>query len=644
MIAPDNQDRPPRKIREVVVRRPRPRWYIPYPLAVFTALLMSLAFPPFEFSWVAYLALAPLIVMAVRAPSGKHVFAASYLGGLVFFGLNMHWLWQFHPAGFIALMLYLALYWALFTWGSRRIGGATGLPMVAVAPVVWVALEYVRGWFLTGLPWLYAGHTQYENLPLVQTADALGAYGPGFLVVMTNGLAADLLTRPLFAARHKGERPRLKWSVIVGVAALAAAWVATVGYGYWRLGQDTTRPGPAVLAVQTTIPQEVKLLARYEDVLDAEKRMIGDLVRLTRRGLAKANERGIDLDLVVWPETMVPGFLNEQFLEADVREVAGDVPELAEHLMMTQLRYRGYWRTVREVAREAGAPVLCGSTAVRLVGVEHLPGERVMARFERSNRALLIAPDAEPYDSEHAYDKAHLVPFGEYVPFRGGFPPLYRLLLGMTPYSYDYSLTAGARDQRPFVLEETGGARFLAPICYEDAFAYRIRDMVRLRPAARGGQAQPHGDGGGREKGVDFIVNISNDGWFARTVHESDSGEDAEGEPKVDRLEETVQHKQHLNLCAFRAIENRVPVVRSVNTGISGLVASTGRIEEVVRDRSDERRCLEGHALGRIDLDRRVAPYTRVGDVFALACVAATLAGAAWAIGRWAIMRKGHES
>ncbi len=294
---------------------------------------------------------------------------------------------------------------------------------------------------------------------------------------------------------------------------------------------------------------------------------------------------------------------------------------------MTRLRYRKYWRRVRELAREAGAPVLCGSTAAWVVGVEHLPGGRVMARLKRSNRAYLIGTDSEPYEAEHAYDKVHLVPFGEYVPFRESFPLLYRVLLGMTPYPYDYSLTAGSRNQAPFELEEAGGARFLTPICYEDAFAYRIRDMVR--PARRDAREE------GAKKGAQFIVNISNDGWFVRAVDESAAGDANESDAAptgAGHLVETVQHKQHLNLCVFRAIENRVPVVRSVNTGISGRIASSGRIEEVVRDPAREGRCVEGYALGPIELDARAAPYTRIGDLFALVCVAGALAGALWAV------------
>jgi len=88
-----------------------------------------------------------------------------------------------------------------------------------------------------------------------------------------------------------------------------------------------------------------------------------------------------------------------------------------------------------------------------------------------------------------------------------------------------------------------------------------------------------------------------------------------------------VELDQHLNLCVFRAIENRVPVVRSVNTGISALIASDGRIEAVAQDAGGRRRSVEGFVVGRIALDDRLSPYTRVGDVFALACVGASAFG-----------------
>jgi apolipoprotein N-acyltransferase len=308
---------------------------------------------------------------------------------------------------------------------------------------------------------------------------------------------------------------------------------------------------------------------------------------------------------------MVPGWLNAEFLKADL-EAEVEVPALARHLAQMQDRYRRHWLDVREAARRTAAPILCGAGWVKVEGVQAAPGGAVVARARRGNTAYLIAPDSADYAAEGAYSKVHLVPFGEFVPFKRSCPPLYRFLSDMTPYPYDYSLTPGARDQAPLVLRYGGGeARFQAAICYEDAFAYRIRDMVRPR---RAGPAKP----------VDFVVNISNDGWFVRVVRGPDG--------RILRLEETVEHKQHLNLCVFRAIEGRVPVVRSVNTGVSAVIASDGRIVTAVRDPEGRGRCVDGFALARLALDRRVAPYARVGDAFAHGCLAAAGVGALAAV------------
>jgi apolipoprotein N-acyltransferase len=224
-----------------------------------------------------------------------------------------------------------------------------------------------------------------------------------------------------------------------------------------------------------------------------------------------------------------------------------------------------------------------------LDGAIRAPGGGFLLRGPKFNTAFLVLPGSKEYAPAHAYSKVHLVPFGEYVPFKQSWPWLYGLLHGLSPYEHDYNLTPGAADQEPFVLRYGDGreARFQVPICYEDATADRVREMVRSGDPAR-------------PKAVDFLVNISNDGWFNGSV-------------ELD---------QHLNLCVFRAVENRVPIVRSVNTGISAIIDSEGRIQAVV-ERDGRRRNVTGEIVGRLALDDRAAPYTRIGDALALGCLAA---------------------
>ena len=581
-----------------------PRRATPYLLALLGAMLLGLAFPPAEIAWLAYLAPVPLLVMAVRTRSPRHALLAGWLGGIVFFGLNLHWVRPITWAGYFALIPYMGFYWAAFAWLIRRIEGTVRIPLALLAPVLWVPFEALRGWLLTGMPWLLVGHTQHADLLLIQTADLVGVYGTTFLVLATAGLLADLLAHPLILTTGGAVPQRRLSRVLVAMLLFVAGlWAATVGYGAWRLNQAATRPGPVVTTIQTVIPQSMKNIVKAEQMQTAEesrkeidrirqteRRMLDDQFRLTREALDAAATENLKSDLVVWPETMVPGIMNRAFLEYDSRTLES-YPELAR----LQARSRGYWAEIRDAARQAAAPILFGGHAAEL----RLLRQGVMTFANQENAAFLVAPDTPLCQAEHTYTKAHLVPFGEYVPFKKTWPWLNERLRALTPYGYDYSLTPGEHDQKPFLLRYADRqARFQVAICYEDAMPYRIREMVRSD-----NPAQP--------KAIDFLVNISNDGWF-------------DGSVELD---------QHLNLCVFRAVENRIPIVRSVNTGISAIITSNGEVVKVV-EQNGVRRMVTGYATARLALDDRVAPYTRHGDVLVWACTAAGGAAAALAVGR----------
>jgi len=593
--------------------------------AVASALLLTLAFPSAEVSWLAYVALVPLLVTAVRARTGKDAFAAALVAGIVFFAINVYWVRPVTLAAYLAAVPYLALYWAAWAlvvrWSTRL-----RVPLAVSAPVVWVALEWIRGWAVSGLPWLFVGHTQYENLVLIQTADTLGAYGQSALCLATTGFLAAALVRPLVRPRGEDTRRqaaladkppvaptgpmRLSPMLLVNLVVVGLAWAGTVGYGLYRLSEapSADAPGPVVASVQTNVPQEIKLQARLEQIEQLEERLIREQCDLTDRAMAQAAQAGLDVDLVVWPETMVPGILNREYLTADIEQLIDD-PGMQRVFLYLQNRSRGYWLRLRQKAHEVEAPILFGGHAVDLKGAYRLPGGGFFTRGPRRNTAFLISRESRSFEADHRYAKCHLVPFGEYVPFKASWPWLHRVLLAFTPYDFDHSLTPGANDQPPFRVAYDGReARFQVAICYEDAMAYRIREMVRAsasrerqRAVERPAPSRSRLVASPSPKAVDFIVNISNDGWFS-------------GSWELD---------QHLNLCVFRAVENRVPIVRSVNTGISAIIQSTGRIAQVV-EQNGERRGVEGCIVGQIQLDDRLTPYTRHGDLFADGCMLAT--------------------
>jgi apolipoprotein N-acyltransferase len=222
--------------------------------------------------------------------------------------------------------------------------------------------------------------------------------------------------------------------------------------------------------------------------------------------------------------------------------------------------------------------------------------------WARYNSAYYYTPAGG--QAKERYDKIHLVPFGEFMPFRESFPLLYRAFNVFNPYKdLDYTVESGkeltvfqlpARGQgtaatRPTSQTTSGGAKFVTAICFEDVDS---RLMARMFA------------GPDHTKRADFIVNLTNDGWFAFN-----------------------QMPQHLQLAVFRSIENRVPIARAVNTGISGFIDPVGRVYDTIPVHTI------GTKAARLELDTRVAPYTHIGDVFAGLCLAgsgAVVAGGVW--------------
>jgi apolipoprotein N-acyltransferase len=208
------------------------------------------------------------------------------------------------------------------------------------------------------------------------------------------------------------------------------------------------------------------------------------------------------------------------------------------------------------------------------------------------NSALLFEPGR---GNTGYYAKMQLVPFSEFVPFKKSLPGVHNFLRGFVPpvmtqldsgrepYRFVFTRSAQAN------VEGAEQVRFGAPICYEGTFARVCRDLVY----------SPEGD-----KRADLLVNISNDGWFVWP----------------DSREGTTEQAQHLTHYVFRAVENRVPVVRVVNTGISGVIDSNGRIQDIAGGSPENLNAsvvTEATLIAGITLDRRSSLYSLVGDVFA---------------------------
>jgi apolipoprotein N-acyltransferase len=298
-----------------------------------------------------------------------------------------------------------------------------------------------------------------------------------------------------------------------------------------------------------------------------------------------------DVDLVVWSETMMPA-LNREAREELSGERYGDLAGAAHEML-------------KDMAYDSKAAFLVGGSYVAAFKKDPTlsgPGRPTDSRnsayyYERSGAM-----------SDLRYDKVHLVPFGEYIPFKESLPPLYRFLMSFGPPDMEsYQLVRGDRDVR-FPLAPKGADndarpwRFVTPICFEDIVGTRVGRMLQDPQDPRAGA-----------KSADLIVNITNDGWFRDS-----------------------EMPQHLQAATFRSIENRVPTARSVNTGISAFIDSTGWVDPATLVPAET----EGVSVATVMLDSRTTFFTRYGDVFARLCGGVTALVALIGAARWWIQRR----
>jgi len=349
-------------------------------MVVMTALLLCLSFPDFNLAPLSWVSLIPLmIVIHKRTPAQSFLLgwisgSLGYLGILYWVNIVMTTYGHLPlPVSFtlhLFLSLYLGLYVGVSMWLVRRADQRDISPALSL-PLVWVAGEYVRSFALTGFPWAMLGYSQFRILPVIQIADITGVYGVSFLIVMTNAVGF-LIIRGVLSGGH--DRYPLKSASI-----LALLLFLTVLYGLERLDDIDEGSVMRVVLVQGNIPQDVKW---DPDFKEATVRVYE---RLTTEGVVHGT------DLVVWPESALPTFYQDDGVYGD---------------------------RLRRLCRDLETSLLFGSPAYERKGGKN--------RF--LNSAFLINEKGEDIGRS---DKVHLVPFGEYVPLAPLFPFIQKLVVGI---------------------------------------------------------------------------------------------------------------------------------------------------------------------------------------------------------------------
>ena len=519
-----------------------------------TALLMGLAYPRPGWWPLGYVCLVPMGMLAVRTTTWKRLGWTSFLVFYLWWLVRAQWLIPVTIGGYVALCGLMAAYWALGVVLIQRINHTFPSLMCLTMPAVWVSIEFLRG--LTpqgGFAWFNLAHTQAMSSSaqwagrIAQTADLFGELTITFVVVMTNGLLVDTLTKsrrrkPKLIGNRRFHAPLLIWSI-----TFSSAW----WYGNYRLIETNQLPQTTpmrVAVIQTNVPQSNKENPTQQQ-LDNDWRTLIELTRSAQADLEKP-------DLLVWPETIVPGALNPEMLKLSPNPYHDQIQALAQSLQ---------------------TPIFVGSHAY--LDWAMFEEEDYVVPMRRFNSAFLY--EADGTQSHLRYDKLHLVPFGEYLPWIRAVPFLKRLFIDyISPYPYDYSLSAGRKPvifhlHHPTSTQDP--VRIATAICYEDVVGRLTRRMV-YDPAGH--------------KRCDLLVNLTNSAWY--------SG----GSQRI----------QHLQIASLRSIENRVPLARSVNTGISGFIDSAGRIGPVAVTNDPMQRVARS-VQDDMWFDQRSTLYGSVGQV-----------------------------
>jgi apolipoprotein N-acyltransferase len=473
-------------------------------------------------------------------------FALGYICGLSFFLINLSWLHHIHLAACTLLPAFLALYFGVWGAFAATVGRPaflvekpTELPRGKHLPLMstaiqscyaallnggaWCGLEWMRGWVLSGFGWNGLGVALHENLILIQVADIIGVTGLAFIVVFCSSVATSIIIRTIAELKHGSMRAHLDFPVAV---------ILVCGAFFYGTGKLSTPPGETInlriLLVQGGIDQDEKWDAEHARSIYTKYR------RMTEQYTSIA-----DFDLVVWPESSLPYSLNDPFNKT----------------FLEQLMHKNKFALVMGIN-------------------ENVVGEGIY-------NSIAVVEGAT--SSHKTYRKIHLVPFGEYVPFRDTFPFLERIASSQIGVDF----TPG-HEPVPIKMTSPRPYSIIPLVCFEDTFGNLARKFARDSPQ--------------------LIINVTNDGWFGQSAASA----------------------QHQANAVFRCIELRKPMARAANTGITCLIDSYGSLYDRWSDNHGGKRQVMDPITGStfieaslpemisIPVKSKETVYAKAGDIFSI--------------------------
>ncbi len=488
------------------------------PFALCSALCFTLAFPPFNLALLAPLSLIPLVRLAQTTARARWAGVPVLLCFAGAFGYHHQWMFAVTAAGTPLLLAYLALYPTAFVLILSKLRFKRVSPWT-IAPFLWVLLEIIRGHLFSGYAWYCIAHPfePHNN-----------QYFFGFLLafpICTIGQFCSLLpdfARPRFSLR-------ISVSKLVLIAPVLWLYLDFFAPSPYEIDSDTGILN--VASIQTNVPQDNKVAWTLDQRIEDFQRMLD----LTREA-AQSNP-----DLIVWPETMFPGYT----LSPAALQAARDAGIADTNYDLFFLQFAD---ALTDFQRELGIPMLVGAIGVDDLAFDLANQNELWTAGAIYNSAFLIA-DGEIQPER--YDKIHLTPFGEVMPYISRFDWLESALLTLGAGGMTFDLSAGSR---PTVFEvpcrnRNRLARIVTPICFEATTPAVCRNLIGSWP-----------------NDADLMINLTNDGWFG----------------SFDPAREN-----HIQIARWRCTENRTPMLRAANTGISCAIDAGGAVTESLPPRTE---------------------------------------------------------
>lgn len=444
-------------------------------LALSCGIITVLSFPKFNLSFFCWISLIPLLFIILEK-SPKQSFLLGLLAGFSFYATLIYWIPSVpsHYGGisvglsfiiYIIFALFLALFWAFFSFLSSIINKFYPKLVFLVIPFLWVSFEYILTHFLTGFPWGLLGYTQTKNIFFIQLASITGVYGLSFILVFFQSMF-------VFSMKFRKKSPFLLALTLILIIHII---------GYINLKNiEPSRKSFSASVIQGNVSSDI-----YWDKISYDKifSIFKQHLDLSRQGYTQGAQ------LIIWPEFSVP--------------LCFSCPYGI---------YQEFQKSLLGFVKNTGCTLVLGTNEIK----------ETQTNVSYYNTALCLSPNL----SMTHYYKMHLVPFGEYTPYKKIF-------------SFIEKMTHAIGDVTPgneYTLHEFNGMKFGSPICYEIIFPDLVRKFTK--------------------KGANFLVTITNDGWYGKTS----------------------APYQHFSIAVMRAVENRRFLLRAATTGISGIIDPYGRI------------------------------------------------------------------